>query len=136
MKIVVCVDDLGGMCFNRRRVSRDRVVLADVSKDLGGGFLYAAEYSRALLSECKVPLMVSDDFLDAASTNDTCFLEERGLLGYEEKIDAMTVYRWNRRYPSDMRFCADPIKEGLALVSTTELEGYSHEKITKEIYRR
>ena len=136
MKIVVCVDDLGGMCFNRRRVSRDRVVLADVAKDLGGGFLYAAEYSRALLSECKVPLMVSDDFLDAASTNDTCFLEERGLLGYEEKIDAMTVYRWNRRYPSDLKLDVTPEDLGLQLVSTEELVGYSHERITKEVYKK
>ena len=126
MKIVVCVDDLGGMCFNRRRVSRDRVVLADVAKDLGGGFLYAAEYSRALLSECKVPLMVSDDFLDAASSNDTCFLEERGLIGYEEKIDAMTVYRWNRRYPSDLKLDVTPEALGLQLVSTEYLEVYSH----------
>ena len=136
MKIVVCVDDLGGMCFNRRRVSRDRVVLADVSKDLGGGFLYAAEYSRALLSECKVPLMVSDDFLDAASANDTCFLEERGLFGYEEKIDAMTVYRWNRRYPSDLKLDVTPEDLGLQLVSTEELVGYSHERITKEVYKK
>ena len=136
MKIVVCVDDLGGMCFNRRRVSRDRVVLADVAKDLGGGFLYAAEYSRALLSECKVPLMVSDDFLDAASSNDTCFLEERGLIGYEEKIDAMTVYRWNRRYPSDLKLDVTPEALGLQLVSTEELEGYSHERITKEVYKK
>ena len=35
MKIIVCLDDYGGMLFNHRRQSRDRVLIADVMQDMG-----------------------------------------------------------------------------------------------------
>ena len=35
MQIIVCVDDRGGMLFNKRRQSRDRVLIADVLSELG-----------------------------------------------------------------------------------------------------
>ena len=31
MKVIVCIDDNGGMLFNKRRQSRDRKVLEDIS---------------------------------------------------------------------------------------------------------
>ena len=55
---------------------------------------------------------------------------------YIEKIDNIIIYKWNRIYPSDLYFDID-IKNGQwKLIETEEFQGSSHEKITKEIYRR
>ena len=46
------------------------------------------------------------------------------------------MYRWNRVYPADTYFDIDLVKEGFVLRDTRELEGNSHEKITKETFTR
>ena len=52
MYIAICIDDNNGMMFNRRRQSRDRVLLDDLIK-LANGKLYICEYSEKLLSQRK-----------------------------------------------------------------------------------
>ena len=136
MKVIVCVDDNGGMMFNKRRVSKDRTVCADIANDLGGRFLYTAEYSRSLFVESRIPFIATDGFLDDASDEDVCFVEDRCLLPYAEKIDEITIYRWNRRYPSDLKLDIAPEDMGLTLKETKDFQGYSHEKITKETYAK
>ena len=136
MKIIVCLDDGLGMTFNNRRQSRDRRVIEDILCMTEGSALYIAPFSQKLFSETERDLTVDFDMLKNACDGEYCFVENIAVEPYISRAEELIIYRWNRRYPSDMRFCADPIKEGLALVSTTELEGYSHEKITKEIYRR
>ena len=44
------------------------------------------------------------------------------------------LYRWNRRYPSDLKF--DLPLEGFTLRQRQEFAGYSHPKITEEVYLR
>ena len=48
MKIIVCLDDNGGMAFNRRRQSRDRVLIEDIAKTVGNARLYIDKYSAPL----------------------------------------------------------------------------------------
>ena len=136
MRVIVCVEDRGGMTFNGRRVSRDRAVMADIVRDMNGATLYAEKYSEILFSELECNVIFSDAPLDASDENDTCFVERESLLPYADKITALTVYRWNRRYPWDRSLDLTPDALGLRLVSTCDIEGYSHEKITKEIYGR
>ena len=134
MKIIVCLDDREGMMFNRRRQSRDRVLIEDVLASMDGGRLCMAEYSSSLFSACETPILVREDFLDVAEEGDTCFVENRTLSAYVEKIQAITVYRWNRHYPADFYFDLKPESMGFRLVEQREFAGYSHEKITKEVY--
>ena len=54
----------------------------------------------------------------------------------EGDISRLIIYNWNRRYPFDRQLDISPAKMGFKLVSVTEFEGSSHEKITKEIYER
>ena len=136
MKVIVCVDDNGGMMFNHRRVSKDRNVCADIGADLGGRLLYTSEYSRSLFVENRIPFIATDGFLDDATADDVCFVEDRCLSEYAHKIDELTVYRWNRRYPSDLKLDVVPENLGLTLKETKEFAGYSHEKITKETYSK
>ena len=51
-----------------------------------------------------------------------------------DRLDRLIVYRWNRHYPSDVRF---PLElADFTLQSSTEFRGSSHDLITREEYTR
>ena len=132
MRVAVCIDDLGGMIFNFRRQSRDRVQLADLAAEAGEGRLLISPFSADIL-----PAAVCDpDFLQNAAPCDLCFVENEPLAPHLCRIDELILYRWNRRYPRDACLDIDPAAAGLRLSERTELRGYSHEMITKERYVR
>ena len=122
MKVIVCLDDKNGMLFGNRRQSRDRIVIEDICKMTD--VLSIHTFSEKLFSEVTLQLNVKDDF----------FVENQPLIGYEDKIEEIVVYGWNRVYPSDKQF--DISLVNWKVVSEEEFAGYSHEKITKRIYRR
>ena len=137
MKAIVCLDDRGGMTFGGRRQSRDRALCEDIVRDLDiGQRLLMCEYSKNLFESYAERVNVCDGFLDLAQSSDVCFVENKALLPYIDKIDSLVIYRWNRHYPSDTCFDLDLEASGFGLVSSCEFVGSSHEKITKEIYVR
>ena len=135
MKVIVCVDDNNGMMFNNRRQSRDRVLIGDLLNTAKEGRLYIAPYSNILFQNITT-LIESETLLDEAGSNDYCFIENKTLLPYSDRIDELIIYRWNRTYPADMHLDIDPEALSLKLVSTIEFAGSSHEKITKELYKK
>ena len=137
MNIIVCIDDRGGLTFNSRRLSRDREIYADIADNMtGSARLLGAEYSRTLFDELDINKIFCDDFLDIAEMGDVCFVENRAIAPYLGKIESITVYHWNRHYPSDTTLDVSPEAEGFRLFEIAEFAGYSHEKITKEIYKK
>ena len=146
MKVIVCVDDGNGMLFNKRRQSQDRVLRDDVQKMTSGQKLWMNAYSARQFQEGSqtgenvtgvsetAALIVAEDFLRQAGENDFCFVENEKLLPYSDRITEVVVYRWNRSYPGDFHLDLD--LNQWRLVQTTEFARYSHEKITKEIYRK
>ena len=75
------------------------------------------------------------DPLAAAGREDVCFVENLPLAPWAAAIERLTVYRWNRVYPADMRLDL-ALDRGWHLVAASDFPGFSHEKITKEIYER
>ena len=136
MKVIVCLDECLGMMFNQRRQSRDRAVISDILRVTAGSRLYIDEYSEKLFADSDRKYTVSSDMLDIAGKGDYCFVERQGLSPYVDGIDEIVVYRWNRRYPADIYFDIDLEDQGFSLAHSEDFEGYSHEKITKEIFRR
>ena len=132
MTVFVCIDDKGGMVFNHRRQSRDRIQQQDMLRECGGRPLRIAPRSSALFSESSAA-EASENYLSAAGPEDFCFAEEPPLLPWTENIHRLILYRWNRAYPADGYLDID-IREGWQLQETTEFPGSSHEKITKETY--
>lgn len=130
----MCVDERGGMLFNRRRQSRDRAVTEDLIASLGEAKLYMAPMSESLFRDTEIRYVADENFLHLAGKDDVCFVEDRRLSEFSEQIEKVTRYCWNRHYPSDLSFDLDLPKLGFCLSETREFEGYSHEKITKEIY--
>ena len=120
--------------FNHRRQSRDRTVVSDIVASAGGGTLYLAPYSEKLFLEAEATFVTDDRFLSMAGQGELCFVEDRQLLAVADQIEEVIVYRWNRSYPGDLFFYLDLSALGFRLCERTEWEGYSHEKITKEIF--
>ena len=136
MTVVVCTDTRGGMLFAGRRQSRDRVMLADLGTLLKGGRLLCHPYSEKLLTGAGLAPTVREDCLQTAGAGDVVFVENLPLLPYRERIARLIVYSWGEAYPYDTRLDLDPRAEGYRLTDTTELIGYSHKCITREVFQK
>lgn len=132
MIVAACVEDRGGMRFNGRRVSRDRAQLSDLL-DFCGGTLRAAPCSGDLFAG-QPGVLLSEGFLDRAGPGEVCFLEDRPVDAFADRVEAVVLYRWNRAYPSDVRFDLD--LSAFLLKERREFPGTSHETITREYYIR
>lgn len=136
MEVIVCLDDHNGMLFNHRRQSRDQAVITDIWKESKGRNLWIGSFSSILFTEyMETTIMVSDTPLGFAQRGDICFIENLNLMPYEQNIEKIIVYRWNRRYPADIHLDID-LKNNWKMTFQTEFAGHSHKKITKEIYIR
>ena len=134
MTLAFCVDDRGGLSFNRRRQSRDRAVSADLLTQAGGHTLWVEPYSRPLFPQEAGNVRTAEEPWTQAGLEDLCFLELTGPSPALKRAERLILYRWNRHYPSDRKLLLPP--EGWTLTSRTEFPGHSHDVITKEIYQR
>ena len=133
MKLIVCLDERKGMMFNNRRQSRDRVLIDNMIEMVGDDKLYIAPYSEGLFEDKEVKLKVKNNPLKAADEN-WCFIENLPVAEYKDEIETVVIYHWNRHYPGDFFF--DWELDSYTLESSEELVGSSHEKITKEIWKK
>lgn len=130
MKVYLCLDDRGGLLFNGRRLSRDGLVLADLASDAARA-LTIDPFSEKLLASSGIPYELAHEQI----SEDACFfLENRDPAQLLPKASELVIYRWNRVYPSDVRWEETPEAYGFSLKERTEFSGKSHEKITKEVY--
>ena len=113
MRIIICLDDRGGLSFGGRRLSRDRALID--SAPLFDGHA----------------VTVADDPYTVGC--DSCFLENTEIKLDVPEIDELVVCRWNRAYPFDRRVEITPDWHP---VSEYELVGSSHDKITVIVYRK
>ena len=128
MKLIVCLDDNNGMMFNKRRQSRDKVLVENILEVCKGEKLYTNEYSLKIFPENTVEIF--DDIENIG--NSFCFAEDFAV--NEENVEEIIVYKWNRLYPADTYFNID--LAGWNLTEAVDFEGSSHEKITRERYVR
>ena len=128
MTLIACIDDRGGISFDSKRQSRDRVLCQRLLSRIEGHSLRTSPYSARLFGEEK-GISVTEDFVFAPE--DLYFWEDGPFP--EEKPDRIILYHWNRRYPADRYFPAELLKD-YRLVSREEFVGSSHKKITEEIY--
>ena len=133
MRVIVCVDDNGGMVFNKRRQSRDRVLCERVLEMAEGCKVYMNAYSAKLFPEDD-RIVVSENYLEGAGEQDFCFVEKEPLAPYSDRITECVVFKWNRVYPADWHLDID--LDQMTKVQEDEFAGFSHEKITMEVYRR
>ena len=133
MKIAICIDKSGGILFNNRRLSQDSVLREQLLEIVGSDKLYLNEYS-AKQFEDKSKLEINENFLDAATDDDLCFVENVEV--DIAKVSQVYLFHWNRAYPSDTYFEFDAKASGFKKIKTKEFVGSSHKKITLEVYVR
>ena len=136
MTVIVCIDDRGGMLFMKRRLSRDRELTADIAKTVNDGILYISDFSEALFSESDVSVMSVSNPLVCADEEDFVFVENLSLKNAVPRIKRLIIYKWNQKYPFDFSLDINPLECGFSLKESIDFKGYSHDKITKEIYEK
>lgn len=134
MILAACIDDRGGMLFNRRRQSQDRLLRQDLLAEAGGRPVWMNAYSRKQFPDPPGNLRCAEDFPHQAGPGELCFFEDVDPAPWLKEAEAVVLYRWNRRYPAD-RYFPLPLA-GWTLERREEFAGSSHERITKEVYTR
>lgn len=134
MKVAVCLDDHQGMMFNHRRQSQDQILRKRLLSLVRRGKLWMDAYSAEQFADVADKIHISDNFLEEAGNGTFCFVEDKDITPYLDKIGEVIIYRWNRSYPGDVFFKLD--LSGWKLESTIDFAGSSHEKITEERYLR
>ncbi len=129
MIVFACVDDNFGLCFNKRRQSRDKTVYDRIYEIIGDKKLYITEFSKELFKEDKI-LIKKEVFI---SDEETFFFIENEIPENLCKAEKIILFHWNRNYPSDLKFTLpDCFKE----VNRYEFKGNSHDKITEITYEK
>ena len=134
MHIIVTLDENNGMLFNKRRQSRDAIVNQKILDMIQDKKLFINNFSWKMLKFAEDKLNVTEHFLDVAGNGDFCFVEDQHVKNYEDKIECIYVFKWNRDYPRDFVFDIDLSEWNCT--SFEEFAGSSHESIYLEKYER
>lgn len=135
MIVMLCVDDNGGTMFNNRRQSRDRVLREEILALTAGRRLWMNGASVRLFGpEHAHRLTAAEDFLERAGAGEFCFVEGAPLAEYEDRLEQIILFKWNRTYPADRFFDIPLAGHGWRLTETRQFPGSSHEAITQEVY--
>ncbi len=96
--------------------------------------LYMREYSRRLFDSLPVAdIRVLDEWEPTclpSSSNYFSELSDCSLI----RPDKLVIFRWNREYPSDLKFKLD--MNDYCKVDEFEFVGHSHEKITVQVFEK
>jgi hypothetical protein len=134
LTVAVTVDDKMGVSFNKRRQSRDKILIEDLCKSTEG-IIYVTSYSAPLFEGFTDRIMIVDNPISECPDGGLCFLELTAITEHIDNISKLIIYRWNRLYPSDKNLGVDIGKSKLNFISDYDFVGKSHDKITKEIYQ-
>ena len=136
MHIIAIVDDSYGMLFNYRRVSRDRYVNEKIIEILAGKKLWLNSFSAEAFEDSNIKLQIDDEVLKNAGECEYVFIEDIQIKKFHDKVESIIIFKWNRRYPSDFKLDYIPGENGMVCVSKIDFAGYSHDKITMEVWKR
>lgn len=137
MICIACVDDKMGMLFNHRRQSQDRLLRARVLDLSAHSRLWMNAYTYAQFQGQTAPhLRVDENPLHKAAPGEYCLVENIDPAAYEAAMEQIVLYRWHRTYPADRYFPIPLAEHGWRLLRSTDFPGFSHERITEEVYTR
>lgn len=134
MKKLCVIEDNYGILFNHRRVSRDRLMNEKILEIVGSNKLYISPFSTSLFNT-KENIIIDEDYLEHAGDNDYCFVEDKELLAYKDKINMFYLFHWNRHYPSDFSLDYQPSLD-MHLIDSIEFAGSSHDDILLEVFEK
>lgn len=120
------------MVFGKRQ-SQDEELRRYLISLSSGSKMWMSEYSAKMFEDFEGKT-VDNSYHSKASAGDFCFVED---IPYStENVDEIILCKWNRQYPGDYFFTIDLSNEGYKKVSSEDITGKSHEKITIERYEK
>ena len=131
---IAIVDNSMGMLFNHRRQSRDRVLVQRILEITRGHALWMNAYTAALFEPLSPGIHVDERFYERAASGEFVLAETIPPGAWEKEIEKVILYHWNRNYPADTYFDLD--LTDWKITRTEEFPGFSHDKITEEVYCR
>ena len=133
MKLIFCIDDKNGMMFFGKRQSQDSLLRKWIIEHTAGSRLWMSLYSAKQFND-QTGYVVDDNYMINASIGDYCFIEDKG---YNlETVSEIILCKWNRKYQADIAFSIDLKANGFRKVSSEDIRGSSHDKITLETYKK
>lgn len=136
MILIACIDDDYGMMFNGRRQSQDCLLRQRIIKLVDGAPLWMSHYSASQFAEDGSQINVDDACMSEAAEGEYCFVETIDPAPFQKWIERIVLYKWNRKYPSDMKLTIQVPGPDWILARTSDFQGSSHEKITEEVFER
>lgn len=137
MIVLVAVDDNNGLIFNQRRQCQDSVLREHILTLTQNKCLWMNRYTYKQFSNYDAPqIKIDESFLEKAGAGEYSFVENVSVAPYEEYVEKIIQFKWNRKYPADFYFDLDVSLPKWKLAATEEFPGSSHKKITKEVYVR
>lgn len=135
MNIIIAVSNNNGLMFNNRRLSKDKVVREYINELADEYTVYMDKYSSKQFKEYINPhIIIDDNFLEHMQDNEFCFIEDKDIQPYTDKIKSITLIHWNRDYPADKFFNIS--LKNFNKVFSIDVQGDSHDDITMEVYNR
>lgn len=136
MIIIAAAENSLGMMFNNRRVTQDRLLWDAILELVNGEKLWMNEFSfKAFQDKENISnIVVDNDYPGKVPEGEYCFVEDRRMYRYEDSVEKIYLFRWNRDYPYDFAFDIKLQNPGWQLVKTGEFRGNSHDQITVEVY--
>lgn len=133
MKLIVFTDLNNGMLFNNRRQSRDKALIEHIYDFVGRNKIWITLFSEDLFKNKKYNLFEINS-IGEIGEDDFVFIENYSPKILEKRLNEIVLFNWNRAYPADLFF--DISLEDWYLEDEIEIKGFSHEKISRKIYKR
>ena len=130
---IVCVDNRMGMLFNNRRLSRDRLLTEWIINYAGCIKVWCNSFSKELFVNYNV--ICDENFIYKAGEKEYCFIENIDISQMTDLYNEVIVCKWNRDYPSDVKFNLCNEEKNWDSMVIDEIIGSSHDKITIERWR-
>ncbi len=135
MTLIVCFDMRRGVTFFGKRQSADAKVKNRIIEIADGKPIYMTEYSASLFKNTDAEVRIVSD-IGSAPEDAAVFAESAELSAFRGRVTRFVIYRWNKLYPRDGSADFYPFDEGMWLVSMTDFNGSSHERVTEEIWEK
>ena len=135
MKVIICVDDRGGVSYHGRRLSQDRLQRIDVIQRFAShGFCMKKETADLYHQIDKRCYQVIPAWKQVLSSDRWWVSEDIEFLQWLDQLEELVIYRWNRLYPSDKKLLLSlPVADWRCILHDSFV-GSSHAKIDVEHY--
>lgn len=136
MHIILFLDQKDGMLFGGKRQTKDKILMKYIEDASKGSCLFANHFSTSLFGNTPSHLIVDNNFLDIAKSGDYCIVEDEDIKPYMNKIESIRIYRWDKVYPSTMKFNKNLLKDWEQVFCVDLFLGGTHPVICEEMWVR